>query len=205
MDSIWIGLGLLAFGITSPGPAFFAVLSAALGQGRRAGVTTALGIATTNAVVSVAIMAGLGSVLGRAPQWFMAVQIAGALYLIVMSARSLMKALRPRPKGAQAAAPLPHSAFRFGMLFQAANPKVWLFFLSALGTATTAGTPMTTRAAFVVLIAVFSATWYGGVAILCGMLPLANWSGRIARVSAGLTILMALGVLVYVATAAIIP
>ena len=205
MDSIWIVLGLLAFGITSPGPAFFAVLSTTLGQGHRAGVMTALGITTTNAVLSVAILAGLGSVLGRAPQWFMAVQIAGALYLIAMSARSLIKTLRARPQRSQAAAPLPHRAFRFGVFFQAANPKVWLFFLSALGTATSAGTTMATQAALVALIAAFSATWYGGVAILCGMLPLANWSRRIALISAGLTILMAFGVLGFVAKAAITP
>jgi threonine/homoserine/homoserine lactone efflux protein len=65
-----------------PGPAVFYILSRTIGQGRKAGVVSAAGIATGTLVHATAAALGLSAILVSSAQAFRVVQFAGAIYLV---------------------------------------------------------------------------------------------------------------------------
>jgi threonine/homoserine/homoserine lactone efflux protein len=114
-----------------PGPAVFYILSRTIGQGRKAGVVSAAGIATGTLVHATAAALGLSAILASSAKAFHAVQLAGAIYLVYLGVRTLMS------KGdAQAAtSAAPHSLKRVygqGLVVNLLNPKTALFFLAFL-------------------------------------------------------------------------
>jgi threonine/homoserine/homoserine lactone efflux protein len=114
-----------------PGPAVFYILSRAIGQGRKAGVVSAAGIATGTLVHATAAALGLSAILVSSARAFRVVQFAGALYLVFLGVRALLS--RDSVEVSTAAAP--HSLSRVfvqGVLVNLLNPKTALFFLAFL-------------------------------------------------------------------------
>lgn len=114
-----------------PGPAVFYILSRAIGQGRKAGVVSAAGIATGTLVHATAAALGLSAILVSSARAFHVVQFAGALYLVFLGVRALLS--RDVVEVSTAAAP--HSLSRVfvqGVLVNLLNPKTALFFLAFL-------------------------------------------------------------------------
>lgn len=116
----------------APGPDNLMVLSLGMARGRRAGVAFGLGCAI--GCLSHTALAALGvSALIAASAWaFTGLKIAGGLYLIWLGIQALRLA---RPLGMAPAAPAPERAGRLfakGLLANAVNPKVILFFLAFL-------------------------------------------------------------------------
>ena len=68
--------------IVVPGPGVLFVVGRALAHGRRTAIATAVGHAVGNYVVAACVAVGLGALLERSAQAFVAVKLAGALYLI---------------------------------------------------------------------------------------------------------------------------
>jgi threonine/homoserine/homoserine lactone efflux protein len=105
---------LLAFALASlvliviPGPGVLFVVGRALAHGRRTAVATAAGHAVGNYVVAACVALGLGTVLERSAQVFIAVKLAGAAYLIWLG----IHAIRHRASLAEAmsAAAGPHAS-----------------------------------------------------------------------------------------------
>jgi threonine/homoserine/homoserine lactone efflux protein len=126
---------LLAFGLASlllivvPGPGVLFVVGRALAHGRRTAVATAAGHAAGNYVVAACVALGLGTVLERSAQVFIAVKLAGAAYLIWLG----IHAIRHRASLAEAmsAAADPregHLALRDGFVVGITNPKSLILF-----------------------------------------------------------------------------
>jgi threonine/homoserine/homoserine lactone efflux protein len=118
----------------SPGPDTLLVAGNAARRGRAAGLSTVAGVMCGG--VFYALLCGFGfmSVLAASQTLYTVVKIAGALYLALIGAQMLWGALRRRP-GAEAplAKPGPSGApFRQGLLTNALNPKVAVFYLAAL-------------------------------------------------------------------------
>ena len=127
-------LALAAAVIVTPGPDTALTVRHALAGGRRAGTWTALGVATGQLSWSIATSLGLIAVLLASRPLFEAVRIAGAAYLVLLGVQSLHAAWRG---GDVAAASVPTrigdaTAFRQGVLNNLANPKMAVFFASAL-------------------------------------------------------------------------
>jgi threonine/homoserine/homoserine lactone efflux protein len=115
----------------APGPDMTYVAARSLGQGRRAGVVSALGIAVGCLFHIAAAAAGLAVVLRAWPDAYAVVRVAGAAYLVYLGAGLI---LRARSAGAMAALP-PDSLrviFRQGVITNVLNPKVGLFFVAFL-------------------------------------------------------------------------
>ena len=123
----------LAAGIAlnlTPGPDMLYVAARGAGEGRAAGVVSALGIGAGTLVHIALVAAGLAAILDAVPVAYLALRLGGAGYLIYLGIR----ALRARPAIATAA-PMPASLgaiFRQGVLTNVLNPKVALFFLAFL-------------------------------------------------------------------------
>jgi threonine/homoserine/homoserine lactone efflux protein len=128
---IFLAAGLL-LNIT-PGPDMLYVLARTLGQGRAAGFASALGIAVGCLVHVLAAAFGLTMLLAAVPGAFDAVRLVGAAYLVWLGLRQLGVG-----RGAdleRRAAPEPASLLRVfgqGVITNALNPKVALFFLAFL-------------------------------------------------------------------------
>lgn len=131
---------ILATGLVLlPGPDTMLVAGHAARRGFRAGMMALGGIQTGGLVYMVLCGFGFLSVLNAVPGLFMAVKVAGALYLLWLGAQMLRGALRGAPvedvateaKG-EAAAPALGTPFRQGFFSTILNPKLAVFLLAAL-------------------------------------------------------------------------
>jgi threonine/homoserine/homoserine lactone efflux protein len=116
-----------------PGPDTFYILARTLAQGRGAGVASVLGISAGSLVHTISAACGLSALLVASAHAFMAVKLAGCLYLIYLGVRMLTAASKQETMDEPA---LSHQSF--GVIFRQAvftnvlNPKVAVFFLAFL-------------------------------------------------------------------------
>ena len=119
----------------TPGPDNLMVLGVGASKGRRLGMAFGLGCATGCLSHTVLAALGVSAVLAASPVAFTALRVVGGGYLIWLG----IGALRSRGGAGLAAAPEGSTGetslsrqFLKGMLVNAINPKVVLFFLSFL-------------------------------------------------------------------------
>jgi threonine/homoserine/homoserine lactone efflux protein len=114
-----------------PGPAVLYIITRSVDQGRTAGLTSAAGIATGGLVHVFAAALGLSALLASSAFAFTAVKYVGAAYLIGIGLRTILT--KPTLDAAVTRTPRPMlDLFRQGVVVQALNPKVALFFLAFL-------------------------------------------------------------------------
>lgn len=114
-----------------PGPAVLYILATSLGQGRRAGLVSVLGLSAGALVHVAAATAGLSAILLASATAFTAIKLAGAAYLVYLGVRTL---LAPPHASGVAAPPrrAPSRIFADGVLVSILNPKIAVFFLAFL-------------------------------------------------------------------------
>jgi len=140
-----------------PGQDTLYILGSSIGQGRRIGVASALGISAGCVVHTFLAALGLSAILATSAAAFLVVKLAGAAYLVALGVSALTArtgAISPLP---QAASTSVARAFRRGVLTNVLNPKVALFFLSLLPQFIDQASP-TKVAAFIALGLTFVAT-----------------------------------------------
>jgi len=127
-------LGVAAVVIVTPGQDTALTIRNTLAAGRRGGFGTAAGVALGQAVWTVAAAAGVAAVLGASEPAFLAVRVAGALYLVYLGLQTLVAALRRRatPAAEHRRRHQRGGAFRQGVLSNLGNPKMAVFFTSLL-------------------------------------------------------------------------
>ncbi len=130
-------LAVSAVVIIAPGPDMALVGRNALFAGRRAGVYTTVGVVLGLAVWSLAASVGVAALLRKSEPAFVALKIAGAVYLIWLGFQALRVAWRGQGRDATAALAgsarqRPRRALRQGFLSNLANPKIAVFFTSFL-------------------------------------------------------------------------
>jgi threonine/homoserine/homoserine lactone efflux protein len=129
-------LGVSAIVICTPGQDTALTIRNSLLGGRGAGVFTALGVSTGQALWALATSAGLAALLVASEPVFFALRLAGAAYLVLLGCQALFAAVRgrevahgrPASRGGLAAG----AAFRQGVLSNLGNPKMAVFFTSLL-------------------------------------------------------------------------
>ena len=117
--------------IVMPGPAVLYIVARSVHQGRRAGLLSALGVATGGLVHVTGAVLGFSVLIASSPFTFTLIRWLGALYLAYLGVETLRG-----KKGASAlSASVPASARRVyaqGVLVNVLNPKTALFFLAFL-------------------------------------------------------------------------
>ena len=114
----------------SPGPSVLLVSSVSAAAGARAGLFAVLGM-TLGALLHVLLAAsGLAAALAATPLAFTAVQYLGAAYLIYLGTDLLLRKPRRVEPEITLAATTDWQYFRRGLLVDALNPKIALFFLA---------------------------------------------------------------------------
>jgi threonine/homoserine/homoserine lactone efflux protein len=115
----------------APGPDMTYVAARSLGQGRRAGLISALGISAGCVVHIVAASAGVAVLLRAWPGAYAVIRLAGAAYLLYLG----ITMWRSAGQGGTIRAIAPASdgeIFRQGAITNILNPKVAMFFLAFL-------------------------------------------------------------------------
>lgn len=115
----------------TPGPDMLYVLARSTGQGRAAGLASALGIGAGCLFHIFAVAFGLAGLLRAVPVASNAMRFAGAAYLIYLGMRILVSRSRANRNVAVRSASL-WRIFAQGAITNMLNPKVALFFLAFL-------------------------------------------------------------------------
>ena len=114
----------------SPGPSVLLVSSVSAARGFRAGIFAVLGM-TAGAFVHVVLAAsGIAAVLATAPIAFKVIQYLGAAYLIYLGIDLLRHRNKVEPAAAYQDGVNDWQFFRRGLLVDALNPKIALFFIA---------------------------------------------------------------------------
>ncbi len=126
---LFAGAGLL-LNIT-PGPDMIYCATRSMGQGKAAGVVSALGIGGGGLIHTALAAFGLSAVLMYSSTAFQVIKLAGAAYLIYLGIRIILSGRTKEDTKKLPDAGL-FRIFRQGVLTNVLNPKVALFFLSFL-------------------------------------------------------------------------
>jgi threonine/homoserine/homoserine lactone efflux protein len=178
-------LGLFAATVfvvnATPGVDFAFVVTRTLQGGVRAGLAGAAGIAAGCILHATAAAFGLAALLAASATAFSVLKWAGAAYLLWLAVGMLRSAARPAAAAATSA-PVPAATgwrtFRDGLLTNALNPKIAIFFLALLPQFIDAAAPSKTLA-FAFLGAWFVAQGLLFLAALVVLVaPLRRWRPR---------------------------
>ena len=187
---LFIASGLLLN--VTPGPDTAYIVGRSLQLGWRGGVVAVLGIEAGCLLHVFAAAIGLSALLAASSAAFTLVKWAGAAYLCLMGVRMLLaRAATPAAAAATATGTISlRQVFVQGVLTNALNPKVALFFLAFLPQFVASDSPHK-AAAFVLLglIFIFNGTlWCLGVAVFtAGAASRVRKSGRaVAWINRGL-------------------
>jgi threonine/homoserine/homoserine lactone efflux protein len=119
----------LALNIT-PGPDMLYVATRGAGEGRAAGVASALGIGAGTLVHIALVAGGLAAVLVAVPVAYTIIRAAGAAYLVYLGVRAILSGRATALGKLEPASRW--TIFRQGVITNVLNPKVALFFLAFL-------------------------------------------------------------------------
>jgi threonine/homoserine/homoserine lactone efflux protein len=116
----------------SPGPDNLMVLGLGMSKGRKQGMVFGLGCALGCLSHTFLAVIGVSAVIAASPTAFTALRIGGGLYLVWLGIGALRSTGGQSAATAGAPAQSLRSLFMKGLLANAINPKVVLFFLSLL-------------------------------------------------------------------------
>jgi threonine/homoserine/homoserine lactone efflux protein len=114
-----------------PGPAVAYIVTQSIDQGRRAGIVSALGVASGGLVHVAAATVGLSALIASSATAFTLVKLVGAAYLIVVGIRRILAGDAESDEPRALRAPL-RRIYRQGVIVNVLNPKTALFFLAFL-------------------------------------------------------------------------
>jgi threonine/homoserine/homoserine lactone efflux protein len=122
----------LAF-LAIPGPSVFYIVTRSLSQGRRAGVTSMLGVQAGGLVHVVAAAFGVSAIIASSATAFTIVKYVGAAYLVLIGLRKLLARGEEDVAGVELVARANgRRLFWQGAIVNIFNPKTALFFLAFL-------------------------------------------------------------------------
>jgi threonine/homoserine/homoserine lactone efflux protein len=116
----------------SPGPDNLMVLGVGMSRGRRQGMAFGLGCALGCLSHTLLAALGVGALIAASPTAFTALKVVGGLYLVWLGIGALRSKGGARVDGQSLPDESLRQLFAKGLLANAINPKVVLFFLSFL-------------------------------------------------------------------------
>ena len=114
----------------APGPDMLYVIGRSVGQGRKAGIVSALGVFVGCWAHILAAAFGIAALLASSPVAFNVVRYAGAAYLIYLGVKLLAQKTDLTSRQLEPENLI--SIFRQGVITNVLNPKVAMFFLAFL-------------------------------------------------------------------------
>jgi len=154
-DHSVVTFALIALALTlAPGPDTFLVIANTGAGGFRRGFATVLGIVSGGVFYVLLVACGLVRVLVYSPAVFYAVKLAGACYLLYLGWGALRGAFRRSAAAGTAAPPAAAKSARAsyvqGLLTNALNPKIAVFYLAFLPQFLKPGDPVVLKSALLI-------------------------------------------------------
>lgn len=175
MDTSILAFTFAALLLTlSPGPDTFLVIGSTVQGGIRAGLAAVAGIISGGFFHAALFALGIARLLMYSPTLFMAVKLAGAAYLIWLGICALRSAATARPDLPAEAAPAPSNGllrrcYLQGLLSNALNPKIAVFYLAFLPQFLQPGDPIALKSAGLIGIHyALGLVWLGTLALAVG-------------------------------------
>lgn len=116
--------------ILTPGPDMLYVIARSIGQGKRAGIVSALGVCFGILVHTASAAIGLSALLMSSALAYNIVKYVGAAYLIYLGIRTILSREQENNFNAPQVGISLAKTFSQGVLSNVLNPKVALFFLA---------------------------------------------------------------------------
>lgn len=162
---------MAVFGLAAvtPGPDFAMVVRQSVAHGRRAGLSTSLGVGSAILFHAAYTIAGVGLLVAHSLLAFNILKWAGAGYLVYVGLRTWrapppdLDALVVREPRSGVSGDL--GSFALGFLTNALNPKAVLFFLSIFTTLVSPDTPLLAQAGYGLAMGGLLAGWFCLVAL----------------------------------------
>ncbi|MGW5123039.1 LysE family translocator [Streptomyces sp. NPDC004069] len=162
-------LGVLALLTVVPGPDMAVVTRRALAAGPADALRTVGGITAGLLLWGVLSVAGLAAVLAASPRAYLVVKLLGAAYLVFLGAQALWqnRGGAPHPTRTGTGSPAVGNPWRTGLVSNALNPKIAVFYSGLLPTLAPPQLPAAWAMTLLVLLhAALTLTWLGGYALL---------------------------------------
>lgn len=152
-DHSVLAFSLIALALTlAPGPDTFLVIANSSAGGFRRGFATVLGIVSGGVFYVLLIGCGLARFLLYSPALFHAVKLAGACYLLYLGWGALRRRQGEAGDAVPAAAPARsvRASYLQGLLTNALNPKIAVFYLAFLPQFMSPGDPVVLKSALLI-------------------------------------------------------
>ena len=178
-DSLfWAFIALAVLLTISPGADTVLTLRNTLSGGTRAGLCTMAGICSGFVFQPLLATLGVAALFVRLPIAFAIVKIAGAFYLVFLGGQSLREAFRLwRVRSSEQGftrTVTPNNGwkrYREGLLTNALNPKIAVFYFAVLPQFIKPGDPALVKSLMMTLCHyAMGAIWLGGIAVCAGKL-----------------------------------
>ncbi|MEV6685323.1 LysE family translocator [Streptomyces sp. NPDC051130] len=154
--------GVLTLLTLVPGPDMAIVTKRAVSHGRADGLRTVGGISVGLLLWGALTVAGLAALLAASAEVYLVVKLAGAAYLCYLGVQSLRHAGAEPGVWAERADPPGGSAWRTGLISNALNPKIAVFYTGLLPTLAPAGLrPAVGMALLVAVHVLLTLLWLG--------------------------------------------
>jgi threonine/homoserine/homoserine lactone efflux protein len=165
-----VSIGLIQLlAVISPGPSFLITARTAVAHSRLDGFKVALGLGAGTVIWSSAALLGLNAVFHAVPVLFMAMKVAGALFLLYIAFMIFRHAAEPLKIDATEG--VTGNPFVKGFLTQISNPKVAVFFGSIFIAMLPANVPLWMTLALIAIVSFNEVWWYTVVALFFGSGP----------------------------------
>jgi threonine/homoserine/homoserine lactone efflux protein len=157
----------LTVGVVSPGPSFVMVARTAVSSSRSAGLAAGLGMGVGGVVFAVAALLGLQGILLAVPSLYLALKVAGGLYLAYLGVRIWGSAKQPlvvtRPASSTGTTIL--KSLALGFTTQVSNPKTAIVYASVFAAFLPTVQSLGFNLTLVALVFAIEAGWYALVAL----------------------------------------
>lgn len=168
MSSLSVFLSIaaaLSIGAMSPGPSFVMVSRIAVSRSRRDGLAAALGMGLGGVVFSILALAGLTALLSQFEWLYLALKVAGGIYLIYIAFRIWRGASDPLDMGETALGTCAVGrSFMSAFLTQISNPKTIVVYASIFAALLPQSIPIGLIVAIPIGVFAVEAGWYTIVA-----------------------------------------
>ncbi|MDO8289190.1 MAG: LysE family translocator [Parvibaculum sp.] len=131
MENYWLFLTASFLLWVTPGQDTIYIIARSVGQGRLAGIVSALGIGTGGLIHAALATAGISIIVLTSPILFLVVKITGGLYLIYLGVTALLSKREKNEVWRIEHAKL-SKIYSQGVITNVLNPKVALFFIAFL-------------------------------------------------------------------------
>lgn len=159
--------------IVSPGPAVLAIIATSVSQGRKAGVTLALGVLSGSYIWAMLTASGLSALIRTYGEAIIVLKIAGACYLFWLAYNALRAAIRGQaPQALRVSQQMsPKKLYLKGLGIHLTNPKAIFNWIMLVSLGMPEGAPVAVTAAFIGGCMLIGLLVFCGFAIVFSLSP----------------------------------